>query len=94
MTIIGICNFVILLYSLRYYAFNETLLYAWLETAGLAFALGFGVIDVLLIVIRNNVSWMERLLRTREYQIVERIVVSPILNILNLFWGKLIRLLI
>ncbi|KAL3921218.1 MAG: hypothetical protein SGPRY_004979 [Prymnesium sp.] len=54
-TIILLSNFITLLYALRYYAFNETLLYGWLQSVALS----------------------------KRYQVLEKFVIAPLLNLLT-----------
>lgn len=92
-TIVSLANFIILLYSLRYFAFNDTLFYAWLESIGWSSILGFGVIDVLVIIIRNNTSWMRKILKTRQYQVLEKCVVSPVRSVSSSLLQMLLKML-
>ena len=70
-------NFYTLLYSLRYFAFNVTLFNAWIETLGIALIVGFGFVDIVVIITRNNIAWTKRLMPTRKYQVIEKFVVAP-----------------
>ena len=86
-------NFVTLLYAMRYFAFNDTLLHAWLEAFGISLAIGFGFIDIVVILVRNNVGWMRKILQTRRYQVIEKFVVAPIGGVFNFFRNMLFDML-
>ena len=40
-----------------------------LETLGMSFAIGFGFLDMCVIIVRNNMSWTKAILQTRKYQV-------------------------
>lgn len=91
--IVSLSNFIILLYALRYFAFNETLFYGWLECLGWSFLLGFGVIDIIVIVFRNNMDWTRRILKTRQYQVIEKFAVSPVRSLISFLHHVLLKVL-
>lgn len=91
--IIFLSNFITLLYALRYYAFNEALLYGWLQSVALSFFLGFGVIDVLAITIRNNTEWLRPVLQSKRYQVFEKFVTAPILRALTVVYKQLAKII-
>lgn len=68
--LILVANFFTLLYALRYFAFSDPLMFAWLETVGISLALGFGVFDVIVIIVRNNLNCTKVILQTRKYQVL------------------------
>ena len=76
-----VVNFILLLYAMRYFAFNSVLLHAWLETLGIALGFGFVVVDIIVIVIRNNLWFTKGILQTRQYQILEKFVIAPLMGV-------------
>ena len=84
-----VANFFCLLYALRYFAFSDTLMWAWVETFGISLAIGFAVVDVLVIVVRNNINFTAKILQTRRYQVIEKLIVGPIVQ-----FGKMFRVML
>ena len=83
--LIAICDLFVLLYSLRYFAFSEELMRAWLETVGVSLGFGFVIADTTVILVRNNINWTRLILATKRYQILEKIIVSPLVGIIHVF---------
>ena len=65
----------------------------WLETFGISLAFTFVVADIIVIVVRNNLSCTKAILATRRYQVIEKFVVAPTVGIYKMFEGMLCRLL-
>ena len=87
--LILVANFFTLIYALRYFAFSDPLMFAWLETVGISLALGFGIFDVVVILVRNNLNCTKVILQTRKYQVLEKFVVGPIVAVLKI-WQKVV----
>ena len=78
MGLVATADFFTLVYALRYFAFSDTLLYAWIETVVIALAVGWVVVDTLFIVVRNNLSCTKKILHTRRYQYIEKFFIGPV----------------
>ena len=65
----------------------------WLETFGISLAFTFLVADIVVIIVRNNLSCTKAILATRRYQIIEKFVVAPAVGIYKMFEGMLCKLL-
>jgi hypothetical protein len=65
----------------------------WLETFGISLAFTFVVVDVIVIVVRNNLSYTKAILATRRYQLIEKFVVAPAVGIYRMLEGMLCKLL-
>ena len=65
----------------------------WLETFGISLAFTFVVVDVIVIVVRNNLSCTKAILATRRYQLIEKFVVAPAVGIYRMLEGMLCKLL-
>ena len=72
---------------------STTLTTIWLETFGISLAFTFLVADIIVIVVRNNLSCTKAILATRRYQVIEKFVVAPTVGIYKMFEGMLCRLL-
>ena len=49
----------------------------------MAFALNWFIFDPLVIILRCNVKFTRRLLKTRKYQVLEKFIVIPFVGILR-----------
>ena len=65
----------------------------WLETFGISLAFTFVVADVIVIVVRNNLSCTKAILATRRYQVIEKFVVAPTVGVYKVLEGMLCKLL-
>ena len=74
-------------------ALSTTLTTIWLETCGISFAFTFLIVDVVVIIVRNNLSCTSAILARRRYQVIEKFVVAPIVGLYKLAEGMLCRLL-
>lgn len=81
--ILFFANFFTLIFSVKYIAFDDAMMLSFLTTYAMALTLQFCCLDVMLIVVRNNVSWMRKRLATKRYQVIEKFVIAPIYGIVN-----------
>ena len=69
----AVCNVLVLLYALKYYAHDTELLFGWLQSLAIAFAIGWLVFDPFIILVRNNLSCTKHVIKTRQYQVAAEI---------------------
>ena len=73
------CNIFILFVALQNYAGSTDVLFiGWMQSLAISFALGWCLMDPLVIVIRSNIKFTKKIMKTRKYQIIEKFVVMPI----------------
>ena len=51
--------------------------------AGVAFALNWFIFDPLVIIIRCNMAFTRKMLKTKKYQVIEKFVVIPFVGMLR-----------
>ena len=66
-----------LYFLLDIFANNPERIYLWLETLGMSLAQSWAVQDILVIIIRNNVSFLKASVRKIRYQLMEKFFVGP-----------------
>jgi len=64
-SLIVACNYFVLRSALRYYAFSDTLRYAWMSSVGLSLLCSFGIIDVVLALTSHHADTLYRSICTR-----------------------------
>lgn len=82
-SILFFANFFTLIFSVKYIAFDKAIMTSFLTMYALGLALQFFCLDVILITVRNNMGWTRRILATKRYQVLEKIVIGPIYSVVS-----------
>ena len=77
----GTANFFCLLYCVKYFAFNETVMMGWLYQFLTAFVFGLLIVHTLVVIVKNNMAWTRKIMKTKRYQMIEKLVVTPLLPV-------------
>jgi len=93
--VIATLNVNILLHTLAHFGHSWLLLSAWLQSILVSLAVGWGIVDVAVIIIRNNLrpsSWFTSrfargLRQTRLYQVLDTFVVEPMSAVIHLLFA-------
>ena len=78
-------SFFVLYFLLDIFANNPERVVLWLETLGMSLAQSWAVQDILVIIIRNNVSFLKASVRKIRYQLMEKFFVGPTQQIYEVF---------
>ena len=64
---------------------NPENIYLWLETLGMSLVISWAFQDVLVIIIRNNLTYIKTSVRAIRYQLMEKFIVGPVRQIYEVF---------
>ena len=63
----------------------------WLQAIGVSLFIGWFIQDPIIIVVRNNLSFTKKIIRSKKYQVLEKFIVQPfrlaVNQVINFFIG-------
>ena len=62
----------------------------WFQSLAISFAIGWLVFDPIVIIVRSNIKFTKKIMKTRRYQVIEKFVVMPVGAIVKWF-GKMMK---
>jgi len=82
-TMILLMIFFTLIYMYRYFGYNQEATSQWLQTVAISLAISWVIALPLVIIVRNNMTFTSRILKSKRYQIIEKLVFVPLMNALG-----------
>merc|ERR1712217_803236 len=78
LVVFALCNLFTLNIALQKYANSADLLLGWIHSFALSLAIGWLILDPTVIIVRNNVNFTKKILKTWKYQVIEKWVIVPL----------------
>ena len=85
-SLISFCHLQVLFVTLRIFSEFEdptAIGVAWLEALGTSLVIGWFIQDPIVIIVRNNMKFTKKIIRSKKYQVIEKFVVQPFRLALN-----------
>jgi len=76
--LLALMTFLAFIYMMKFFAFNNDLMRMWMQTVFTSVGLTWFVTLPAVIIVRNNLKFTKKVMKSKEYQVIEKFVFVPL----------------